>query len=359
MMKDKILKNQGSFTGFYPVYCLKLSFLLFFGALEAKDTLMEDNMSSQFSGDVCDLNLIYNKNYQYSLPQKILEGFLSGKAFDNPEFYTGEESERLRRDINELYQRILAANPARANLAIITAGAPGAGKTVKLRQDLEAHASEGRNYAYICPDDVCLKSQTRTYIADIASSDQSIAFRQNAYNKWRPGSNAATHLILGNLIREKCAFCFGSTSSGPATGKFFEFLKMQGYTIKLIHVSAPDDVRWSSIQERDKTFVQTTEQDVKEKGLLLPQRINDTFLKYADEIEFYYRGDVKKDAILAARWLRNEDASEFTGTLQILEPKQYEQIKLVHNAAVGILNKPELIWEDAVESKSKISVMTL
>lgn len=333
--------------------------LLVFGALEAKDTLIDDNTPSQVSIDVCNLSLIYNERYQYSLPQKVLEGFLSGKAFDNPEVYTGEESERLHCDINELYQSILATNPAKANLAIITAGAPGAGKTVKLRQDLEANASDGRNYAYICPDDVCLKKQTRTYVADIASTDESMAARQNAYNKWRPGSNAATHLILGNLIREKFAFYFGSTSSGPATGKFFEFLKMQGYTIRLIHVSAPDDVRWGSIQERDKTFVQTTEQDVKEKGLLLPQRINDTFLKYADEIEFYYRDDVKKDAGLAARWLRNEDASEFIGTLQIFDPKQYEQIKSVHNTAVEVLKKPELLWEDAVESKSKILAITL
>ena len=335
------------------------SFLLAIAALDAKDPLMEDHMSSQVSSDVCNLSLIYNESYQYSLPPKILESFLSGKAFDNPEVYTGEESERLRRDINELYNSILATNPVRENLAIITAGAPGAGKTVKLRQDLEANASKGRNYAYICPDDVCLKNQTRTYVADIASSDESMAARQNAYNKWRPGSNAATHLILGNLIREKCAFYFGSTSSGPATGKFFEFLKAQGYTIRLIHVSAPDDVRWGSIQERDKTFVQTTEQDVKEKGLLLPQRINDTFLKYADQIEFYYRDDVKQDAVLAARWLRNEDVSEFAGTLQILEPKQYEQIKSVHDAAVGVLKKPELLWEEAVESKSKILAMAL
>ena len=336
---------------------LIVSFLLAIPALDAKDTLMEDNMSSQVSNDVCNLSLMYNESYQYSLPEKILKGFLSGKAFDNPEEYTGEESGRLRLDINGLYESILETNPAKENLAIITAGAPGAGKTVKLRQDLEANASKGTNYAYICPDDVCLKNQTRTYVADIGSSDESMADRQNAYNKWRPASNAATHLILGNLIREKYAFYFGSTSSGPATGKFFEFLKAQGYTIRLIHVSAPDDVRWGSIQERDKTFVQTTEQDVKEKGLLLPQRINDTFLKYADQIEFYYRDDVKQDAVLAARWLRNEDVSEFAGTLQILEPKQYEQIKLVHDDAVRVLKKHELLWEDAVESKSKVSLI--
>ncbi len=294
-------------------------FLLAIAALDAKDTLMEDHMSSQT--DVCNLGRIYNESYQYSLPPKVLESFLSGKAFDHPEVYTGEE--------NELYQSIVVTHPARENLAIITAGAPGAGKTVKLRQDLEANASKGRHYAYICPDDVCLKNQTRTYVAD---RGESMAVRQHAYTKWRPGSNAAAHLILGNLIREKYAFYFGST---------------------------PDDVRWGSIQERDKTFVQTTEQDVQEKGLLLPQRISDTFLKYADQIEFYYRGDVQQDAVLAARWLRNRDVSEFSGTLQILEPQQYEQIKSVHDAAVGVLQKPELLWQNVVESKSKILAMTI
>ena len=50
---------------------------------------------------------------------------------------------------------------------------------------------------------------------------------------------------------------------------------------------APDDVRWACVKQRDKTFAQTTEQDVIEKGLLLPQRINDMFLAYADRIDFY------------------------------------------------------------------------
>lgn len=330
------------------------SFLIAIAILYAKNNFTESTMSEQISRDVCNSSLIYNETFQYSLPQKVLESFFSGKAFDNKEVYTAEESERLRQDINDLYQSIMAKNPLKKEEAIITAGAPGAGKTIKLHQDLEEHARTGKNYAYICPDDVCLQNMKRTYIADIESGDTSNAVRQAAYNKWRPGSNAATHLILGNLIREKYAFYFGSTSSGPATGKFFEFLKNQGYRIKLIHVTAPDNVRWASIQERDKTFVQTTEQDVREKGLLLPQRITDTFLRFADEIEFYYHAEVKQDAVLAARWVRNEAPAESSGTLHIIDPRQYEQIKLVHNAAVEVLKKPELLWETAVEATSKV-----
>lgn len=279
---------------------------------------------------------------------------LKNCLFDHPEVYSEEEGMRLREDINDLYQKILSANPVKGNLAVMTAGAPGAGKTTKMRQDLERKAADGKSYAYICPDDVCLKNQTRTYLAEIQSGNGSKEARQNAYNKWRPGSNAATHLILANLIREKYSFYFGTTSTGSATSKFFDFLKKRGYQIRLIHVSAPDDVRWESIKERDKTFVQTTEQDVREKGLLLPQRINDTFLSYADEIEFYYRGGVDQNALLAAKWTRNIGTQ--VGTLQIIDASKYDQIKMIHNSAVERLNRPELLWESTVEKSSRIFV---
>jgi hypothetical protein len=224
-----------------------------------------------------------------------------------------------------------------------------------MRQDLEEKRSVGKNFAYIDPDDVCLKTQKRTYLADIAKSDGSKEQWQASYNKWRPGSNAATHLILGTLIREKQAFYFGTTSSGPATNKFFEFLKKQGYQIRVLHITAPDDVRWESVKERDKTFVQTTEQDIKDKGLLITQRINDTFLAFADRIEFYYRGAVKEDAVLAATWERNSDPQGAPGTLKIISPAHYQQIKTIHNTTAEVLKRPDLSWEVSVEKSSNVA----
>ena len=55
----------------------------------------EVTMLSLVPCNVCNLDLIYNSEYKYSLPQNVLEGFLSGKAFDNKENYTQEESENL------------------------------------------------------------------------------------------------------------------------------------------------------------------------------------------------------------------------------------------------------------------------
>lgn len=317
--------------------------------------------------DLFDLSNIYNKSgYEYSLPPNVMNTFISGVAFDNKVPYTEEESSNLRKDTQDIYEKIMAQNPSKSDkpLAIMTAGAPGAGKTVLMKQDIEAFQNQtNKKYAYICPDDVCLKSQTRTYLADIKkkpsfmvvllnffrcsppNDDKAIEVRKAAYNKWRPASNAATHLILANLIREKYDFYFGTTSSGPATKFFLQHLKDQGYTIKLLHVSAPDDVRWESIKMRDQTFVQTTEDDVREKGDLVPQRITDTFLKFADQIQFFYRDAVDQDAVLAAEWTRDDN------TLIVKSNPLYEKIKAIHNHVVDKLNKPELAWKVAVEDQ--------
>lgn len=314
-----------------------------------------NTMKTSITYEICDLDRIYNENFNFSLPRNILEGYLAGKGFDYPETYTQEESNNLYADINEIFSKIISKNPVKEKIAVMTAGAPGAGKTIKLKQDLEEN-SKDKNHAYICPDDVCLKNQARTFLADLEKCDGSIESRQKLYNKWRPGSNAATHLILGNLIRENYDFYFGTTSSGNATHIFFDFLKKQGYKIRLIYVSAPDDIRWESIKERDKEFVQTTENDVREKGFLLPQRINDTFLKYADEIDFNYRTEVNKDAKLAARWVRNQENSDSLGTLEIINQELYQKIKEIHDAAATILKRPDIYWEASVEKNSKIIV---
>jgi len=306
--------------------------------------------------DVCDVDSIYNtpSGYSYSIPKDLLVNFLHGKAFDNPDFYTADELVRLTTDINAIFQDIMSRNPVREKLAVITAGSPGSGKTVLVKQLLQRESNIGNNFAYICPDDVCLKQQLRTYIADVNAGGKSFEARKNAYNKWRPGSNAATHLILANLIKDRFAFYFGTTSSSPFTYKFYEFLKNQGYRIKVLHVSSPDSVRWESKKIRDNTFIQTTEKDVKEKESLVPQRISDTFLKYADEIEFYYRADACEDAVLAAKWTK-QAVDKLEGVLKIIHLEAYKSIKTLHNTAFDALKKDDLKWESAVESISEVS----
>jgi len=336
---------------FKTFVCFLAALRFFFSLAQAEEQLFigDNNMSVAKTFDICNFDAIYNPDYSYSLPRPALEEMLAGKAFGHTPAYTPTQVENLKNDIRDIYAAALSGNAVRGPMAVITAGAPGAGKTTVMREDLQKELAAGKKFAYIDPDDVCLKSQTRTYLADIEKSPQA---GKEAYNEWRSGSNAANHLVLANLIREKFAFYFGTTSTGPVTFKFFDFLKKQGYQIRLIYVAAPDDVRWKSIQERDKTFIQTTEKDTREKGDLLPQRINDTFLAYADVIEFHYRDAVDQKAAHTATWVRHTDARDSRGTLCIVDSAKYKQIKDIHNAVVARLQRPDLKWEEAVEKRS-------
>lgn len=294
---------------------------------------------SGLNANICELNRIYNDQFSFSLPRADLEKQLSGMAFDNKVPYTEEELEALCADINAIYQRILEGNPAKERLAVLTAGGPGSGKTIKMRQDLK---ELGKHFGYTDPDDVCLKNMSRTYKTDIAAGKDWKA----SYDKWRPGSNAANNLILGNLIRDGYNFYFGTTATSPHTWRFLDFLKKNGYQIRIIHVSAPDPVRWESLKERDKTFIQTTEADTIQKGLMFPERIADTYLKYAEQIDFCWRDGLHEDARLAATWTKE--------SLTIHDQEAYEKIKALHNQMLEKLGKPDLAWEKTVENDTPI-----
>ena len=85
---------------------------------------------------ICDTQRIYNSEFEFPMPQNIVKQYLAGNGFDNKEEYSEEESQRLYEDINENYDNILSAHPKKEKIAVITAGAPGAGKTFKIHEEL-------------------------------------------------------------------------------------------------------------------------------------------------------------------------------------------------------------------------------
>lgn len=315
--------------------------------------------------DVCDTSILYDekKGFVWSLPESDLKGYLSGMGFDNKTPYDPKVQKDLQDDIRDIFQEIMNKNPEKKKTIIVTCGAPGAGKTYVLRKILLE--KENGRVAYVCPDDVCLKGMKRTFDAAIQARDQSKektidqskAERLAIYNHFRPGSNAALNLMLGNLIREGYSIAYGTTASSPHTWKSFEFWQKQGYTdIRLIYVIAPDEVRWQSIKNRDKEFLQTTEKDVKDKGKLVAQRINDTYLKYASQIKFLYRDSTDSDATWTATWIRtNDPKEEIAGELKIEDPKMYDEMVRVFNENCNSLpNANELRWENSVLPVSRI-----
>ncbi len=307
-------------------------------------------IGAQAIANICDLSLIYNKEFTYFLPQTTLLDYFNGGGFNYDEEYSESEKENLRIDVEQIYKshRGTVSKP----VAIISAGAPGAGKTVLLEQLLQK--KEYQDFAYIDPDAVCLKNMSHTYLPELMRSIGSIEcssyneclkaemeIRKDAYTKWRPASNAAAHIILGNYIREKAALFYGTTSTSSDVADRFQLFKDHGYKIHLIHVSAPDNVRWKSIHLRDKEFVQTTEEDIIKKGQLVPQRL-EAYLKFADQIDFYYRDKADGDATLAAVWIKD------TKSLEIKNNSAYPKMVELHDEACAKLERSDANWGESI-----------
>lgn len=277
---------------------------------------------------VFSLDLIYNpKSYTYSIPRSTLETYLSGKVSEKSKNYTSHEIENLYLDMYEIYQNILKSSPDKKKIAILTAGGRGAGKTTKLKQQIEVNKQQNKNFAHVCPEDV-RKNLNRTYKSDVEHTNSSIESRIKVKNKWLSAVHATSHLILANLIRTGSAICAGTGMSDPSAKTFFEFLKKQGYSIKLIHVTAPTEVCLESIKNRDKKELRTDEEGIQMIAQAVSKRMKDTYLAFADEIEFYYRGAVYENSILAATWKKVGDKRDF----QISEPTQFQKIKAIHRS---------------------------
>lgn len=289
------------------------------------------------SAELFNMDTIYNSEFTYSLPRTVLESWGKGLGFpDNKVEYTAEEIEALEFDIMEIWTRIQSRKLAQTKEIVLTAGAPGVGKTLLERGMWESTPE----FAYICPDDVCLKEMGKTY-REMVAKDSSPEGLKAAYNKWRAASNYAHHIITANLIRQNQSFYFGTTASGDKTFLFLDFLKKNGYSIRILYVSAPDQVRFDSIAARDKVFIQTTDQDVLNKQLMVHERVQDTFVKYAGRIDFFFRTAVNAAPILAATWIRNEDG---TAEMQVVDEVAYNEMTALHDKVCDGMKKPEHHW---------------
>ncbi len=308
--------------------------------------------------DPCNISLLYGSDYTYFLPRKTLNEWMLGKAFEHSFEYSLQEQKHLQEDIRDIYEKVCSdqeANiPSEVPQVIITAGPPGAGKTMLVAEHLSQDNSQ--KVIYLSSSDLCLKNQQRTYQLDMQNSDQSLEMRRHVFCKWKPGAVAAKHIILGHLIHDRKSLYLGATCIEPFTKDLLHFLKQQKYQIKILYVAASDQIRWSSIQERNKTFAHSnshTEQNVIKKGIDFAQQLP-ILLLYADEIFFYHREKVRESAKLVALWTKRISPSDNLDTLHIFLSNEYRMVKLLHNTSIQSLLRSDLLWENVVELKSKL-----
>lgn len=216
----------------------------------------------------------------YPYPEKTVKDWSNGIGFGRKVEYTPEERELLDQEIaswrehfiheinwayslkaytpsflfpyvNEATNKVVNYFKSKGflqekeNWVILSAGAPGAGKSALLESIRE-------RFPLIDPK----------------------AILNNRDEKWRPAAHYLALYWAAYCVSHKSSFYFAGAVHRPDVYNYF---KDHGFKIKVIYLSAPDKGRNPDAL-----------------------RINDTFLKYADQIEFYYR--TEGDAIHSATW---------------------------------------------------------
>ncbi len=231
--------------------------------------------------------------------------------------YSQEDLERIVDDFFDL-QDAHFANPKSERSYVVTAGAPGSGKTTYLEKLLASGSYRG--FVYIDPDRTCLLKMTRTYLADVESGQKS---SKEAYEYWRDASNFAANALLAIALQREYAIVHGSTSTSPHIKKVLDTVhSVYHYTTKMHHINCDEAVRIDSYNQRNaQGAYQCTIEDFRDKVGMFYQRLPDYL--HTAHIDFIYRDEraVKKVA----------EKREFC--LRILDKNLCQKIQNAHDAA--------------------------
>lgn len=195
---------------------------------------------------------------------------------------------------------------------LATAGGPGSRKTTILERFLSTHP-EYQSGIYLDPDPRTLRFMAHTYYAQSLNShvisslndyDQVI---QNAYQKWRGGSNYIALSLLEEAFTNELCVIHGTTSTGRHIPEFLANVKEKGYEIVLILCSCPDDLRYEAVNYRNQVvrFYQSSPEDAVAKGLLFPQRM-ESYFTYADRIYFFWSNNLTTEEKLCGEWSKGK-----------------------------------------------------
>lgn len=245
---------------------------------------------------------------------------LQAELFFTPEMisshlreYSEEEVRLLNKDLNVVRSVCLDDTHNTApRFYLATAGAPGARKTTILEKFIPLHP-EYQSGVYLDPDPRTLKFMVHTYyamslspfvIAATNSYDQVI---QNAYRKWRAGSNYIVLSLLEEAFTKGRSIIYGTTSTGTHIPNFFAKLKENDYQIILLLCSCPENVRHETVGYRNSVvrFYQSSPEEAVAKGVLFPQRMG-SYFTYADRMYFYWSDSLFAPERLAGVWESGE-----------------------------------------------------
>lgn len=192
---------------------------------------------------------------------------------------------------------------------VATAGAPLAGKSTIIEQEMAANPARYGNIVKVDPDRWGMSFMTNAYhghlmaAGTIANAPDFETAQSRAYDVARPASNYLTLEILNQAADANYDIAHGTTMTGPHIRSLINGLKDEGYEIDLMLCSAEDDMRADAQQYRANVqgYYQSTPEDVRSKGIAFPQKMADYF-ELADNLSLFWRDGVTENGIKAATY---------------------------------------------------------
>ncbi len=251
--------------------------------------------------------------------------------------YSPEELDRIYLDLEAIRQETFkTAHKASADGRVyaVTAGGPGAGKSTLQENTLgfttdntpNRLVTDTNTFAYVDPDRRALFFMKNTFVQDVTHKTRTPT---EAYNYWRDASNFIANTLLALALTNGYDVAHGTTMTAPAPiiDKIMDTIhKTYGYSIRMLHVTAPDDIRDASIKKREGLgIVQSTEEDFRVKGKAFFERLP-RYVAHADTLEFYYRDSMQNCTLAAIKT---------TTGLQVINAVALAAIEKLHDEACG------------------------
>ena len=226
----------------------------------------------------------------------------------NPE-YIRLLVEKDRSVVYEICFRNIGPVQGQKPVYVATAGAPLAGKSTILEQEITKNPDHYGNLVKVDPDRWGMLFMINTYhgylmsASTVADADKFETAQRRAYDVARPGSNILTLEILNKAVEGRYDIAHGTTMTGNHINTLLSGLKDHGYEIDLFLCGASDEMRAEAQKYRATVqgYYQATAEEIISKGKVFPQRMVDYF-KFADNLAVFWRNGVTENAIKAATY---------------------------------------------------------
>lgn len=215
-----------------------------------------------------------------------------------------QQVDKYRIELNELNAKAASeGKPSRVNRRfMLSAGAPGAGKTMLLEQ-LVANDKAFKAVMFMDPDERALKLMSR-FIEDRRNfakqfGDDDLVGLALSYTKWRWASNWVSNTMMNRAAEQGRDILLGTTATSPFMGVLYNNAHALGYESHTIIVCAPKEVREESARRRFEVEATRFTNDTDIKGKMFYERLPD-LMKHTHKFSLYWRSNASEGAVLAA-----------------------------------------------------------